>query len=540
MATATGTCVLCNLTVTEQEYRREIDCPSQSCPGRVYHEDCIAAYLKRTKYSKDRCTGFPCPAILSNGKPCPGYVCKMHTFFPSNPKKKQARLEAAVANAALAKARPAAAAPKPKAGAQVAIAAMKRAAPEGAAQQPVAVKAAKPLSGITNTGNNNIRPVNIDKLKPANQEQRIIPGLSGPIQNLSTREALRAEVAKLRAEAKNPTANSSNNNVNNSAARVITGAWLQSRVGVGVGGNAKSDKGNDEEPERTPHAATLWDAFAKAPGLGKDLNYFQLAHTTRNSGGKFSARLRKRLDGESSATTFPSNDGTSSDCDSIGSPSTARDMEEFDVHSGFESRAGSLAISGDDFPALTPTKASATMRTDPLSALQGACVGPQTETAGNLALLPASTADSDPVVEYDMVYGNEDGSYLVLDAVSNMYYLLTDVYGDSAELIECMAEDGNLYTCVAVRRSQLEMRTELQRAWIQAQVDVQPAQVATEADFGVAAVAAGAPVMPAEYVYGCGEAGACTAAAAAVEERGVGYEAAEDTDVESLMQLLCV
>ncbi len=36
-------------------------------------QDCIASYLKKTKYSQDRCTGFPCPAVMpTSGKPCPG------------------------------------------------------------------------------------------------------------------------------------------------------------------------------------------------------------------------------------------------------------------------------------------------------------------------------------------------------------------------------------------------------------------------------------------------------------------------------------
>ncbi|PNH01381.1 hypothetical protein TSOC_012737, partial [Tetrabaena socialis] len=107
------TCVLCSKDVTEDDHRREIDCPNKHCPGRVYHEECIAAYLKKTKYSKDRCT-----------------------YFPTNQKKRQARLEAAVGAAAItaaaARTRPVAAVKPPKApsAAQVAIAAIKRAAPE--------------------------------------------------------------------------------------------------------------------------------------------------------------------------------------------------------------------------------------------------------------------------------------------------------------------------------------------------------------------------------------------------------------------------
>jgi hypothetical protein len=114
-------------------------------------------------------TGFPCPAILQSGKPCPGYVCKMHVgghlqgkeglfayqnpgpdsvrsfqvFFPSNQKKKQARLQAAIAAAVAPKPRPAPVKPakvEGRAVAQVAISAMKRATSVGTYQDSNSAK----------------------------------------------------------------------------------------------------------------------------------------------------------------------------------------------------------------------------------------------------------------------------------------------------------------------------------------------------------------------------------------------------------------
>ncbi|KXZ52673.1 hypothetical protein GPECTOR_9g719 [Gonium pectorale] len=484
MACATGLCVLCNVEVTEEDHRREIDCPSKSCPGRVYHEDCIAGYLKRTKYSKDRCTGFPCPAILATGKQCPGYVCKMHQYFPSNQAKKKKKLDAIVAAAAAPKPKPPPG-PKPKAGAQVAIAAIKRAAPEGF-PQPVTTNA-KALTASPGS-------------KAPTVEQRLIPGLDGPIKGgikggAVNRDELRAQVARLRAEAKQ-------NNGRPVASNVLRNANAGSKVVDAAKGVVAEDSA-----DRAPQGATIWDAFSKAANDKMMTKAF-----FGDEDGKFTKLLRKRLEGNSSGVPSPdwdnsTNDESVSECES---DITARGRES--EESGLSAAASVAELLA--FPTTLPTLADAQI-TDFV-------------TVPGLMVVPF--ADPDPVVEHDIVYGAEDGSYLVLDSVSNAYYRLVDVYGEDAKLEELPAEDGNVYTCVAVRKSQVAAREERQRAWLQEQ-------------FAGALLAPHAQVPPQPELQLPAQQVITTVAADAAQSCAMTLTQEEEddgTDVESLMQLLCV
>lgn len=135
--------------------------------------------------------------------------------------------------------------------------------------------------------------------------------------------------------------------------------------------------------------------------------------------------------------------------------------------------------------------------------------------------------DHDPVVEYDMLFATEDGSRVVLDAVSNLYFRIEDVYGKSVELIECTAEDGNLYTCVVVRKSQLESRARWQQQWLDAQeLSQQPHQSLV------------VPTPRTNSNEPDGAPGTMTVVSADVAVDQLPCQ--EDTDVASLMQLLCV
>lgn len=168
----------------------------------------------------------------------------------------------------------------------------------------------------------------------------------------------------------------------------------------------------------------------------------------------------------------------------------------------------------------------------------------------SLAATPEDHPDvTNPIVEYDIVYASEDGTALVLNDVLQVYVRPEDVYGAALEMVDCMADDGNTYRCIAVRELQRQARSE----WVQQQVRLQEQQVleqqALEQEMlakqlqqeqqAAIATAAGAAVQAFQPVGAFGE------AAAVEQEQLAGNLQAEETgedgdEIASLMQLLCV
>ncbi len=168
----------------------------------------------------------------------------------------------------------------------------------------------------------------------------------------------------------------------------------------------------------------------------------------------------------------------------------------------------------------------------------------------SIAPTPEDNADvANPVVEYDIVYASEDGTSLVLNDVLQVYVRPEDVYGAALEMVDCMADDGNTYRCIAVRELQRQARSE----WVQQQVRLQEQQMLEQEQLAAeqvqlqqqeqqAAIATAAAVAaqafpPVDVFDG----------AAAVEQQpqlagGLQEEETADNEdeVASLMQLLCV
>ncbi|KAG2492961.1 hypothetical protein HYH03_008868 [Edaphochlamys debaryana] len=505
-----GVCQLCQKEVTEDDYRREVDCPSPACPGRMYHEDCIAGYLKKTKYSQDRRTGFPCPVAISESRLCPGYCVKMHNYIPCNKKKKQARMEA------LAAAAPLPPKPKPPAVKKAAQTVAAAAIVKGAAlptPQPAAVRH-KPTPVVGASVGVSVAA----KLQGYDGQARFIPGLG----DISNKEALRAQVAQLRAEAK-----AGGKGEAKAGKQLVVAAAPVKSV-------APRQTRPDPEEERQPQGATLWDHLVK-PGWpaadAAELNYFELEkHTAPYS------RLRKALNGDLDEEA--SDAGSGSDVGKDGDVST--------LNLSCANSLGTCATA-EDFPALfSSALASPTDPAKPPAAPYhefGACptytvdpavaVPPHTNDELPLAFnKPPPVTSADPVVEYDIVYDSGDGSYVVLDAVMNAYLTLEQAYPPelALELVEVTAEDGNLYTCVAVTQSALAMRASRQEAWLQAQFG-DPSEPAPQPQpLPAQAVVPTASELLAQPQAAWG-AGSCAA--------GVAAEAEDDTDISALMQLLC-
>ncbi|GLI66886.1 hypothetical protein VaNZ11_010869 [Volvox africanus] len=495
-----GLCILCNVEVTQDDYRREIDCPSKTCPGRVFHEECISAYLRKTKYSKDRCTGFPCPAILQTGKPCPGYVCKMHEFFPSNQKKKQARLDAAIAVAAAPKPRPTSV--KPKATVQVA---MKNALPKGvvpgrcrkAAQTGIARAAAK----------KEILKAN------AEREPNLIPGLSA---EALERDARRAVARKLKAQLKIPPG-ATKRYQDAKAGDLSSNSNARNRI-VGVGCKLQ---------------ATIKDTSGGTPGLFGGVDSLRPNRRSPQDGDDFISALRSRKTGGSTVANVSSCTGDEAATHHI-------------PDKRFQTRPPLNSSIGSD--SATPASDSPLTCSDPtMLELYGAwenvvVLDTSRPLNGEVAASVMVVADQgdDPVVEYDMLYAADDGSYLVFDTFSNSYFRLEDMYGLSPELVDCAGEDGNIYICVIVRRSTRALRAQQQLACFKAQeLNQQQPQgdqvTESRVEKKSVEVVSSAPATPPLEGEDINNTSAGEGVAAQVVEDG---EFA--TDLDSLMQLLCV
>ncbi|EFJ41061.1 hypothetical protein VOLCADRAFT_99062 [Volvox carteri f. nagariensis] len=448
-------------------------------------------------------TGFPCPAILQTGKPCPGYVCKMHVFFPSNQKKKQARLEAAIAAAAASKQRPVPV--KAKAGAQAAIAAMKFATSAGVPQAVCQKPSRAAVKGPANVS------ANTQTLTPsANQKQRAIPGLDvEAFEGALPRKSRRAK-AQLKAAV---------GGVRQSIDSHAAGAWQDSNEDNSLGG------GDSRQRE------TVWDAFAKAPDWSSSLNYFDLLNQRNNSEheGHFSAALAKRIVGGTAKGSSMRYGAAHERERSVATPNE---------------RNFQLALSRDnnsDGDSVTPALDSCwdlELLDSPASDLEAMKIGNGGILSDTTSSEILADQTDDPPVEFDIVYSAEDGSYLVLDALSNLYFRLEDVYSTSPELTECTGEDGNLYTCVLVRRSHLELRAQRQQAWLEAQ----DLQEQLQQDMMLASTPPGEELTMGSHSLHSAEPSPSPTTERAVDVITSGASAHEscedDTDVASLMQLL--
>jgi hypothetical protein len=129
--------------------------------------------------------------------------------------------------------------------------------------------------------------------------------------------------------------------------------------------------------------------------------------------------------------------------------------------------------------------------------------------------------EADPVVEYEVLYANAKeagGGFLVHDALSDTFWRLADVYGPAVAaaaeagqgLAEVPADDGQVYSTLAVRASWLEARAALQRAWLASNVE-------EDGQGGALGVEEGAPLAASELLgfqapAGDAEAGAGAAA----------------------------
>ncbi|GIL64215.1 hypothetical protein Vafri_18185 [Volvox africanus] len=416
----------------------------------------------------------------------------MHEFFPSNQKKKQARLDAAVAAAAAAKPRPTSV--KPKATVQVAVTAMKNASPEGVApkngrktaQTGTALATAKKASLKAN----------------ADHEPHLIPGLSA--EDLE-RDARRAVAMKLKAQLKIPPGATKRNRDAKAGGLSLNNITRKDTGGVGC------------KPQVTMKDTSGGDP----PGMRGGMDSLSPNRHSPQYGDHFISALRNITTG-----------GAENVSTSTGDESVTHHItdERFQTRLPFSSSIR------------TDSATPASTHTDPTmlesyNAWEDAVIFDPNPSNGEVAasVMVVADQDDDPVVEYDMLYAAEDGSYLVFDTFSNSYFRLEDVYGLSPELVDCTGEDGNTYVCVIVRRSRRALRAQQQLAWFEAlelnQQQPQGDQVA-ESDVEVMSTARATSPLEGENInYTSAREGV----AAQVEEDG---ELA--TDLDSLMQLLCV
>ncbi|GLC43727.1 hypothetical protein PLESTM_001509000 [Pleodorina starrii] len=228
----------------------------------------------------------------------------------------------------------------------------------------------------------------------------------------------------------------------------------------GVWPDGSFDSGGSE---RAPHA-TVWDAFTTAPGIGGDLNYFDLErhnyqYSGQRSGGQFSAFLQERLNGAPKAFL------EQADAKSL------RELGFTTPKRGAEvSRSAHAYDSTNQDALLTLSASPETEAHNEWGAIGGVDGGTQSDTTRAVV---AADQDDDPVIEYDALYGADDGSHLVLDTVTNAFFRPVDLYGEPPELVEFPGEDGSVYTYVAVRKSMVEARVQRQQAWFDAQEQLQ-------------------------------------------------------------------
>ncbi|KAG2425274.1 hypothetical protein HXX76_013856 [Chlamydomonas incerta] len=229
--------------------------------------------------------------------------------------------------------------------------------------QPMAVKAAaKPLAVING---------NIQAMAAA---PRLIPGLTGAFQDPA---ALRAQVAKLRAEAKSPAVANSNNkaaaNNNNHSNRAAAPGTTGSKAGSSV-----------DDEERAPRQATLWDAigntgFGAARGEASDwveaanLNVFTME--AGRPGGNFSALLLRRKQG-GAGTTW---------------------AKKASVHDGSDSDATGTASCDDGELGLDLSHANSSLLLSPAGGgASGGLVSPRSATDTTAAGFPALPTKDPP------------------------------------------------------------------------------------------------------------------------------------------------
>ncbi|GIL93242.1 hypothetical protein Vretimale_19589 [Volvox reticuliferus] len=421
----------------------------------------------------------------------------MQEFFPSNPKKKQARLDAAIAAAAAAKPRPTAV--KSKAGVQVATTAMKCASPEGAVPKG-GRKIAQTGIAVVNSKNKSLKAC-------ADQEPHLIPGLSA---EYLEHDAQRAVATKLKAQLKMPPGVKNRNQGTKAG-----GPSSENRAKNDIGG------GGCQQPK-----ATTRDTSGRTPGMLGDVNSVNFDRRSPQLEGHVIGALRKVRTGE------PANASSSMGDESATVIAVKRSADRSQTRLPF-------CIDGDS----ATTALDAVTHTDPTdfessySASEDAVIFDASPSNGEFAANVVVTDEyDDPVVEYDMLYAADDGSYLVFDTLSNSYFRLEDMYGLSPELVDCIGEDGSTYVCVMVRRSTRALRAQQQLAWLEAlELNPQPQEEQVAESVMEVMSTTLTPATPTPEGKDMNHTSANEGPAAQATEDG---ELA--TDLESLMRLLCV
>ncbi|KAG2433970.1 hypothetical protein HYH02_012432 [Chlamydomonas schloesseri] len=88
-------CALCSISIDKTDDHRLLDCGVCKRDDIFVHEDCISTYLKKEGRGQAQKTGFKCPTVLGNGKPCKGIISKSHPYVATNEAKKEKARQAA-------------------------------------------------------------------------------------------------------------------------------------------------------------------------------------------------------------------------------------------------------------------------------------------------------------------------------------------------------------------------------------------------------------------------------------------------------------